>query len=141
MSGTQNQITIASFTSDITNAPPPPLLPPRSYRAELMGAAIRPVASNPNHLMWNLTFRVPPEEYPADYDGDPEGTIIYYSRARAEDSMRGRHDTRKLMEKIGGPLSMRIDCNELIGLWANVEVVHSTFNDETRAQVARVLAP
>jgi|SRR5215469_267969 len=140
MSGSTQQ-TIITFSKDITDAPPPPLLPPRTYRAEVISAAVRPSQGNPEHWFWNVGLRVPSSEYPADFEGDPEGTTVYFNRARADDSITGAYQTRKLMEMIGGPLGKQIDCNALLGLWANIEVSHNTFQGETRAQVARVLSP
>ena len=43
------------------------------------------------------------------------------------------------MERLGGPLSMEIDVNSLIGLWANVEVVHQEYEGEMRAQISKLL--
>jgi hypothetical protein len=45
------------------------------------------------------------------------------------------------MEKLGGPLGHEIDCNALIGLWANIDVTHQEYEGEMRANIARVLAP
>jgi len=135
------QTSILKFSQDITNAEAPPPLPSRSYRAEIIGATIRP-ASTSGLPYLNLQFRIPAEEYPADYtEGDPDGTILYYNRLQVADTPRGRHLARVLMEKIGGPLGHEIDCNALIGLWANIDVVHQEYEGEQRANIARVLAP
>lgn len=139
MSGTQS--TIMRFSKDITNAEPPPPLPARQYRAEILGASVRPAQSS-GVLYLNLQMRIPAEAYPADYvDGDPDGTILYYNRIQAVDTPTGRYRWRQAMEKIGGPLGMEIDTNTLIGLWANVEVTHQEYEGEMRAQIARLLAP
>jgi hypothetical protein len=139
MSGSQQSI--IRFSQDIATAEAPPPLPARTYRAEVIGAFIRPAqSSGVNYL--NLQFRIPAEEYPADYpDGDPDGTVLYYNRLRATDTPTDRHRWRVLMEKIGGPLGMEVDCNALIGLWGNVEVVHQMYEGENRASIARILSP
>jgi hypothetical protein len=139
MSGSQT--TILRFSQDITNAEAPPPLPARAYRAEIIGAFIR-AAQTSGIPYLNLQWRVPVEAYPADYpDGDPDGTILYYNRLQATDTPVNRHRWRVLMEKIGGPLGMEIDCNSLIGLWGNIEVVHQEYEGEQRASIARILAP
>ena len=139
MSGSQQ--TIMRFSQDITNAEAPPPLPARQYRAEIIGAFIRPAQSSGVPYL-NIQFRVPAEAYPADYtDGDPEGTVLYYNRVPATDTPTNRHRWRVLMEKIGGPLSMEVDLNSLIGLWGNIEVVHQEYEGEQRAAIARVVSP
>ena len=136
MSGSQS---IMRFSQDIASAEPPPPLPARAYRAEVVGASIRPAATS-GVMYLNLQMRIPAEEYPADYvDGDPDGTIIYYNRIQASDSPQNRYRWRKAMERLGGPLSMEIDVNSLIGLWANVEVVHQEYGGEMRAQISKLL--
>jgi len=136
MSGSQS---IMRFSQDIASAEPPPPLPARAYRAEVVGASIRPAATS-GVMYLNLQMRIPAEEYPADYvDGDPDGTMIYYNRIQASDSPQNRYRWRKAMERLGGPLSMEIDVNSLIGLWANVEVVHQEYEGEMRAQISKLL--
>jgi hypothetical protein len=138
MSSSQSMIT---FSQDITDAPPPVPLPARAYRAEIIGASIRPAASSGVNYL-NVQFRIDADQYPADYtDGDPDGTILYYNRLATADTPTNRHRMRKFMEAVGGPLGRTIDCNALIGLWANVEVVHQEYEGEQRAQIAKILAP
>ena len=138
MSGSQS---IMRFSQDIASAEAPPPLPARAYRAEVIGASIRPAqSSGVNYL--NLQMRIPAEEYPADYpDGDPDGTILYYNRIPTDDKPRNRYLMRRAMERLGGPLSMEIDCNALIGLWGNVDVVHQEYEGEQRASIARLIDP
>jgi hypothetical protein len=90
----------------------------------------------------NIQFRIPDSEYPADYTGgDPEGTVIYYNRLSAQDTPTARYRMRQFMERVGGPLGREIDCNALIGLWANVEITHQEYEGEQRANIARILSP
>jgi len=138
MSGSSS---IMRFSQDIASAEAPPPLPARQYRAEIIGASIRPAMSSGVDYL-NLQFRVPAEEYPADYqDGDPDGTILYYNRIQASDTPTNRYRWRRAMERIGGPLSMEIDCNALIGLWGNIEVTHNEYEGEMRAQISKLLDP
>ena len=138
MSGTSS---IMRFSQDIASAEAPPPLPARQYKAEVIGASIRPAASSGVPYL-NLQFRIPAEEYPADFpDGDPDGTVLYYNRIPTEDKPRNRYLIRRAMERLGGPLSMEIDCNALIGLWANIEVVHQEYEGEQRASISKLLDP
>lgn len=137
MSGSQSLI---SYQTDISTQEAPPPLPPRAYRAEIIGASVRPAQSSGVPYL-NVQFRIPAEEYSADYtEGDPEGTVIYYNRLSAEDKPQARYRMRQFMERIGGPLGRQVDCNALIGLWANVEVTHQEYEGEQRANIARILS-
>jgi len=136
MSGSSSMM---RFSQDIANAEPPPPLPARTYRAEVIGASIRPAATSGIPYL-NLQMRINADQYPADYpDGDPDGTVLYYNRIQASDSPQNRYRWRKAMERLGGPLRMEIDVNELIGLTALVEVVHQEYEGETRASISKLL--
>jgi len=129
------------FSQDIATAEAPPPLPARQYNAEVIGASIRPAMSSGVPYL-NLQLRVSADQYPADYpDGDPDGTVLYYNRLRAVDDPRARFAMRQAMTRLGGPLSMEIDCNSLIGLRVNIEVTHSEYEGEMRAQVSKLLDP
>lgn len=133
---------IIKYATDIATAEAPPPLPAREYKAEIVAAEVRTASSGNNYL--NLQCRVPAEQYPADFqDGDPDGTVLYYGNGRlsTDDKPAARYRMRRAMERIGGPLSQEIDCNALIGLWVNVEVVHSDYEGETRAQISKLLDP
>jgi len=135
------QTSIIHYQTDISTQEAPPPLPVRSYRAEIIGASVRPAQSSGIPYL-NIQFRIPDSEYPADYvDGDPEGTIIYYNRLSAADNPTARYRMRQFMEKVGGPLGREVDCNALIGLWANIEVNHQEYEGEKRANIARILSP
>jgi hypothetical protein len=134
---------IITFSEDITNAPPPPLLPPGPYPCEIIGAIKR--TSRAGHQYAAITFRINPQVYPADFiDGDPDGTDIQYNFLRIGDTPADRHRWRRFMEKVGGPLGREIDLNALLGLTCTIEITHQQpddYNEEVRLNVARVLAP
>lgn len=132
---------IMRFSQDIASAEAPPPLPARAYHAEVIGASIRPAASSGVPYL-NLQFRISADQYPADYtDGDPDGTVMYYNRLQATDTPQSRYRWRQAMTRLGGPLSMEVDVNSLIGLWANIEVVHQEYEGEMRAQISKLLDP
>jgi hypothetical protein len=132
---------ILTFSEDITNAPPPPLLPVGPYPAEIIGA-MKKNAPTTGRDYAQITFRINAESYPADYtDGDPDGLILYYNFLQLADTPQNRHRWRVFLERCGGPMGRNIDLNALIGLTATIEISHSEWNEEMRAQITRVLAP
>jgi hypothetical protein len=135
MSGSSS---IMRFSQDIASAEAPPPLPARVYNAEVIGASLRPAASS-GVVYLNLQFRVPADQYSADYEGDPDGTILYYNRLQAVDNPTNRYRWRQAMTRLGGPLSMTVDVNSLIGLRANIEVVHQEYEGEMRASISKLV--
>jgi hypothetical protein len=132
---------ILSFSNDITNAPPPPLLPVGPYPAEIIGAIKK--QGNAGEFA-QITFRINAESYPADFqDGDPDGIILQYNFLKTADTPTNMHRWRVFLEKIGGPLGRSIDLNSLIGLTATVDLTHrapDAFRDEASVQISRILA-
>jgi hypothetical protein len=134
-------MSIIEYSQDLTNAEQPPLLPPGPYPAEIIGA-MEKVSKTNGHKYLNVTARINAESYPADYtDGDPEGVELQYNFIQLDDSPRNRFQMRRFLERVGAPLSRRVDLNELIGRTMTVDVVHNEWNDEQRLQIARILAP
>ena|SRR5215471_379790 len=134
-------MSIIEYGQDLNDATPPTPLPAGTYPAELIGCSEK-VSNTSGNKYLNAVFRIHSENYPADYiDGDPDGTEIHYNRIVVEDSGRGRFRMRQFLERIGAPLSNRVDLNTLIGMTATVEITHQEFEGEQRAQIARILAP
>jgi hypothetical protein len=134
-------MSIIEYSQDLTNAEQPPLLPPGAYAAEIVGATEK-VSKTNGHKYLNVVARINAESYPADYtDGDPEGIELQYNFIQLDDSPRNRFQMRRFLERVGAPLSRKVDLNDLIGRTMTVDVVHNEWNDEQRLQIARVLAP
>lgn len=134
---------LIEYSQDLSNAEPPPLLPPGPYPAEIVGA-IAKVSQTDGHKFLQLSVRIHSESYPADYvDGDPDGTDLQYNFIRIEDSPRGRHTMRRFLEKVGAPLTRDVDPDSLIGRTMTVEITHrhNDFMDEMQLNIARILAP
>jgi hypothetical protein len=133
---------ILSFSKDITDAPPPPLLPVGPYPAEIIGA-VKKIGANGDEYA-QIVFRINAESYPADFtDGDPDGTILYYNFLKTADTPTNQHRWRVFLQKVGGPLGRTVDLNALIGLTGTVDLTHqppNAFSDEPRAQISRILA-
>ena len=90
----------------------------------------------------SVLFRISASSYPADFiDGDPDGIELQYNRISTDDNARNRFRMRQFLERVGAPLSRRVDLNSLVGLTATVEINHQEYEGEMRAQIARVLAP
>jgi len=134
-------MSILEYGSDLATAEPPVPLPAGPYPAEIIGCAEK-VSTNTGGKYLNVVFRINSESYPADYtEGDPDGTELHYNRIQTDDNGRNRFRMRQFLERIGAPLSNRVDLNNLIGLTATVEISHQEYEGENRAQIARILAP
>jgi hypothetical protein len=135
---------ILTFTDDISNAAPPPLLPVGPYPAEIIGA-VKKVSSTSGEEYAAITFRINADAYPADFtDGDPDGTAVQYNFLKTASTPRNNHRWRVFLEKVGGPLGRSLDLNDLIGLTGTVDISHqdaNAFRDEPSIQIARILAP
>jgi hypothetical protein len=134
-------MSILEYGSDLAQAEPPVPLPPGPYPAEIIAASEK-VSTNTGGKYLNIVFRIHSESYPADYtEGDPDGTELHYNRLQTDDTGRNRFRMRQFLERVGAPLSNRVDLNSLIGLTATVEITHQEYEGEQRAQIARILAP
>lgn len=134
-------MSILEYSEDLNQAVPPTPLPPGPYPAELIAASEK-VSNSSGGKYLNAIFRINSESYPADFlDGDPDGIELHYNRVQTDDTGRNRFRMRTFLERIGAPLSNRVDLNALVGLTATVEITHQEYEGETRAQIARVLAP
>ncbi|HSW91770.1 MAG TPA: DUF669 domain-containing protein [Candidatus Saccharimonadales bacterium] len=133
---------IISFSEDVATAEAPPPLPVGQYSAEIRSAERKTSATSGNEYV-RVQFYIPPEQYPADFtDGNPEGMILDYNRVPVQDNPSARFRMRKFCEAIGySPKGGNVDINEWIGNTATVDIVHDTFEGETRAQIKRVVAP
>ena len=134
-------MSILEYGSDLKDATPPVPLPPGPYPAEIISCQEK-VSTSSGGKYLNVVFRINSENYPADYvDGDPDGVELHYNRIQTEDNGRNRFRMRQFLERIGAPLSNKVDLNNLLGLTATVDVNHQEYEGEQRAQIARILAP
>lgn len=132
-------MSIIDFSEDLSNAEPPPPLPVGQYRAEIISAQEK-VSQNSGNTYANIVFRVPASEYSADYAGDPDGVVLPYNRLLLEDNQTARWRLRKFLEAVGARLGRRLDLNDLVGLNGLVEIRHTVYEGENRAEIARVVA-
>ena len=131
---------VLEFEEDIGTAEAPPPLPAGDYTAEIR-AAVRKTSANTGNEYGSVQFFIPSDQYPADFtDGPPEGSLLTYNRVSVSDTPAGRHRLRKFVEAIGAPTGKTIDMNQWLGRTAIVTVQHSTYEGETRAEIAKVTA-
>jgi hypothetical protein len=137
-----DQASILSFSEDIASAEPPVPLPVGQYPAEIRGAERKTSGTSGNEYV-RVQFFIAPEQYPADFtDGNPDGMVLDYNRVPTQDNPSARHRMRKFCEAIGyAPKGGNVDLNEWVGKTATVDIVHDTFEGETRAQIKRVIQP
>jgi hypothetical protein len=134
------QSSILEFSEDIASAEAPVPLPVGDYPAEIRAAERK--TSGKGNDYGSVQFFIAPEAYPADYtEGEPDGMVLTYNRVSLADTPAGRHRMRKFVEAIGAPGGTKIDMNDWIGRTATVSVVHDTYEGETRAAIAKVVAP
>jgi hypothetical protein len=133
---------IIEFSEDIATAEAPKPLPVGQYPAEIRSAE-RKTSANSGNEYGRVQFFIAPEQYPADFtEGNPDGMLLDYNRVPTQDNPAARHRMRKFCEAIGySPKGGKVDMNEWIGMTATVDIVHDTFDGETRAQIKRVVAP
>lgn len=129
---------IVSFSEDVSDAERPEPLPAGRYTAEIRGAEMKLSRNNTRYAA--ITFFVPPEEYPANYDADeaPDGTTLVYRRLSLEDSKRARYNIRLFCEAIGAPTARDIDLTDWISRTAVIEVARGEYEGMPTAEIVRV---
>ena len=130
---------LMEYSSDLNEAEAPPPLPAGEYPAEIVKAEIKDSAKGNKYLA--IQFKIDPDNFPADFEeGNPDGEILSYNRVMVEDTPRGRYRMKTFLNSVGGKLGRALDPNDLMGLTATVGVVHSKWEGEDRAEIAKVLA-
>lgn len=132
--------TIVDYAEDVTDAEAPPPLPIGNYEPTVTGAAVK-VSGKGNHY-YEVALRVPPEQFPADFDASvyPDGVLLFWRRTSAEDTPMGRWQVRQLIEALGAKGGKQIDCNDWIGLATRVAVTHENFEGSPRAVPSKLSA-
>jgi hypothetical protein len=132
-------MSIIEYSQDLSTAEAPPPLPAGVYPAEIISVSER---EGQLGRYLSIVFRINPESYPADFtDGDPDGTELMYNRLQLDDNGKNRFRMKRFLQRIGAPLSNKIDPNSLIGLTATVEVNHREWEEEQLPNIVRILAP
>ncbi len=128
---------IVEFTSDVSQAEPPKPLPERKYVGTIEKSEAR--YSSKGNKMGVLTFRISPDQYPADYtDGNPDGTVLSYFRMMIEDTTAARWQVKKMCEKLRVPVSRTLDMNAFIGKSALLTIKNQEYQGELRSSIEAV---
>lgn len=132
---------IIDFSEDISEAEAPPALPVGDYPAKIVQAeSVISVSSGKRNV--KTTWRVMPEDFPADYEGAGEfgegKDIVQYVGAADEGNARFR--MRKFCEAIGAPMSTRLDVNDWIGKSAILTIEHEEFEGVNKERIRKVEA-
>lgn len=132
---------VMEFSEDVSNAEAPPPLPLGEYEATIRRTEVKVAQSSGNRYV-AVSFHIPPEDYPADFDIEnaPDGTTVIYRRVPFEDSAQARFRMRQFCEAIEAPMSRSIDVNDWIGLTAKVSITHEKYEGIPRAVITRVSA-
>lgn len=136
-----NQTSILEFSSDISEAEAPDPLPVGDYVATITAAEGK-ISNNSGKKYVAVSFRIPVEEFPADYDPEqaPDGKTIIYRRVPGEDNAQARYQVRQFCEAVGSPMSKTIDIGEWVTLSAKVSVAHEEYEGTMREVITRVSA-
>jgi len=119
----------------MAEAPKP--LPERKY-VGTVEKAIQKYSSKGNK-MGVLTFRISPDQYPADYtEGNPDGTVLSYYRMMVEDTAASKWQVKKICEKMRVPVSRTLDMNAFIGKSALLTIKNEEYQGELRSQIESI---
>lgn len=130
---------IVEFSIDLNKQEAPEPLPAGSYTGVIRNAEVK--ESQRGTMYAAVSFHIGADQFPADYkDGTEDGLTLVYRRVGLEDNPQARYGTKRFIEAIGAPLSKKIDVSEWVGLEADLEVEHDTYEGVTRAVVNRVRA-
>ena len=129
---------ILEFSEDIADAAAPEPLPIGEYRAQIVATEVRMSQRDTKYVA--VTFLVPPDEYPADYDpaNAPDGKQVIYRRVGAEDDRQSRFRMRQFCEAIGAAMSKQINPADWIGLEASLTIEHDEYEGINRENITRV---
>ena len=130
---------ILEFSENLKDATAPEALPAGDYPAEITGAEYG-ISQNSGNPRVDITFRVKPEDYPADYADAasfPDGkTVHFYLTAR--DDKVSRFRIRQFCEAIGAKLGAKLDINDWVGKSAVITLSPDEFEGVDRERCNRV---
>lgn len=133
-----NLSSVIEFDVDLQDVVAPKPLPAGMYDATIQN--VEPtISKNSQKLMAKVTFAIPADQYPADYvDGNPNGTILTHY-IMLEKDVRSKFALKQFCQKIGAPLSNRVDLNTWIGLPAKLEIINEMWEGQPQARISKVV--
>jgi hypothetical protein len=128
---------VIEFSIDLNDQEAPEPLPAGKYTGTIRNAEVKESQRGTHYCA--VSFHIGADQFPADYkDGGDDGITLVYRRVGLEDNPQARYGCKRFMEAIGAPLSKKFDVSEWVGLEAALEVELDTYENVTRAVVARV---
>jgi|SRR5690606_13191490 len=124
---------ILDFSADIADAEAPVALPAGDYPAKIVAAEVGTSNSSGKQRV-DVTFRIMPEDFPADYEDAesfPEGKDVH-AYVSCEDTKASRFRMKKFCEAIGAPMSNRLDVNDWVGKSAIITIEPDEFEGVER---------
>lgn len=125
---------VYEYTTSLADAEAPVPLPVGEYRATVQGVAPQ-VSKSSGKPMAVFTYRITPDQYPADYtEGNPDGEQMNFYLPLSDDA-RNRFRLRKFCEMHGVTPGRTLNLPDFIGQEVLVNVTHEEYQGETRARV------
>lgn len=132
---------ILDYSADIADAEAPVALPAGDYPAKIV-AAENGTSQSSGKSRVDVTFRIAPEDFPADYEDAesfPDGKDVH-AYVSAEDTKAARFRMKKFCEAIGASMSNRLDINDWIGKSAVITIEPDAFEGIERERFRKAEA-
>lgn len=132
---------ILDYSADISDAEAPVALAAGDYPAKIVAAEVGTSQTSGKSRV-DVTFRIQPEDFPADYEDAesfPDGKDLHFYPS-AEDTKAARFRMKKFCESIGAALSNRLDVNEWVGKSAILTIEKDEFEGIERERIRKVEA-
>lgn len=130
---------ILEFTENLKDAEAPKALGNVELPGEITGADYG-LSKSSGRPQVDVTFRIKPEDYPADYEdvgSFPDGKTVHFY-LNASDEKVARFRMRQFCEAIGAKLGAKIDINDWIGKTAMLSLGVDDFEGVDRERILRV---
>ena len=87
-----------SYSSDISEAERPPVLPPRDYVAEVVSYKRTQTQKGKPNI--TLVLNVSPDQFPVDFNGEsaPDGVNVNWRSQDLSDTFQGRYNAKKVAQ-------------------------------------------
>lgn len=132
---------ILEYADDIADAEAPVALPAGDYPATIASAELG-TSQNSGKLRVDVTFKIAPEDFPADYEDAASfenGKMVHFY-VGAEPDKASRFRMRRFIEAIGAKGGAKIDLNDWVGKKAAITIRPDEFNGVERETIANVQA-
>ena len=113
-----------SYTSDISEAERPPVLPAREYIGEIVSYKKTQTQNGKPNL--TLGINISPDQYPVDYNPEiaPDGVTIRFRSQDLGDTFSGRYNAKKLAAAMRIPRTNGFKEGDFLGKKVKVALGH-----------------